>query len=68
MKGTVGCILRIVAAVMAAAALICAVVAFWDEIMDLIDAIVDRVEEKQADRCFEPAEFDDFADYDDSIM
>ena len=68
MKKTVGYILKIVAAVMAVAAVICAIVAFWDQIMDLIDAIADRVEEKQADRCFEPAEFDDFADYDDSIM
>ena len=68
MKKTAGCILKIVASVMAVAAVICAIVAFWDQIMDLIDTIVDRVEEKRADRCFETAEFDDFADYDDSIM
>ena len=68
MKTTVGYILKIVATVMAVAAVVCAIVAFWDQIMDLLDAIVDRVEERRAGRCFEPAEFDDFADYDDSIM
>ena len=30
--------------------------------MDLIDTVMDKVEEKRADRCFEPAEFDDFDD------
>ena len=61
-------VLKIVACAMAAAAVVCAIVAFWDQIMDLIDAVVDKMEEKRADRCFEPAGFDDFADYDDSIM
>ncbi len=65
MKKTVGFILKIVAAVMALAAVVCAVVAFWDHIMDLFDAIVDKVEERRADRSFQPAEFDD---YDDSIL
>ena len=68
MKRTVAFILKIVATAMAVAAVVCAVVAFWDRIMDLIDAVVDKVEEKRANRCFEPEEFDDFADYDDSIM
>lgn len=68
MKKTVGCILKIVATAMAVAAVVCTIVAFWDRIMDLIDAVVDKVEEKRANRCFEPEEFDDFADYDDSIM
>lgn len=58
-------ILKIVAAAMAVAAVVCAVVAFWDQIMDLFDTIIDKVEEKRADRCFEPSEFDD---YDDSAM
>ena len=65
MKKTVGFILKILAAVMALAAVVCAVVAFWDHIMDLFDAIVDKVEERRADRSFQPAEFDD---YDDSIL
>ena len=58
-------ILKIVATVMTVAAVVCAVVAFWDQIMDLFDTIVDKIEEKRADRCFEPSEFDD---YDDSIL
>lgn len=65
MKKTVGFVLKIVAGAMAVAAVVCAVVAFWDQIMDLVDTIVDKVEEKRADCCFEPSEFDD---YDDSVM
>lgn len=65
MKKTVGFILKILAAVMALAAVVCAVVVFWDHIMDLFDAIADKVEERRADRSFQPAEFDD---YDDSIL
>ena len=61
-------ILKIVATAMAFVAVACAIVAFWDQIMDLADNIIDKIEEKRADRCFEPEEFDDFADYDDSIM
>lgn len=61
-------ILKIVATVMTLAAVVCAIVAFWDQIMDLFDTIIDKVEEKRADRCFEPAEFDDFADYEDSEL
>ena len=33
-----------------------------NQIMDLIDTVMDKVEEKRADRCFQPAEFDDFDD------
>ena len=58
-------ILKIVAAAMMLAAVVCAIVAFWDQIMDLVDTIVDKIEEKRADRCFEPEEMDD---YDDSIL
>ena len=65
MKKTVGFILKIVAAAMAVAALVCAVAAFWDQIMDLIDTMADKVEERRANKCFQPAEYDD---YDDSIM
>lgn len=68
MKKTVSMIMKIVVTVMAAAALVCAIVAFWDRIMDLFDTILDKIEERRADQCFEPEEFDDFADYDDSIM
>ena len=65
MKKTVGFILKIVAAAMAVAALVCAVAAFWDQIMDLIDTVADKVEERRANKCFQPAEYDDD---DDSIM
>ena len=65
MKKTVGFILKIVAAAMAVAALVCAVAAFWDQIMDLIDTVADKVEERRANKCFQPAEYDY---YDDSIM
>ena len=65
MKKTVGFILKIVAAAMAVAALVCAVAAFWDQIMDLIDTVADKVEERRANKCFQPAEYDE---YDDSIM
>ncbi|MBD5083805.1 MAG: hypothetical protein HDT33_01740 [Clostridiales bacterium] len=61
-------ILKIVAAVMTLAAVVCAIVAFWDQIMDLFDTIVDKMEEKRADRCFEPEDLDEFADYEDSIL
>ena len=65
MKKTVGFILKIVAAAMAVAALVCAVAAFWDQIMDLLDTVADKVEERRANKCVQPAEYDD---YDDSIM
>ena len=58
-------ILKVVAISMACAAVACAIMAFWDQIMDLFDTIADKVEERRADRCFEPEEFDD---YDDSIL
>lgn len=65
MKKTVTLVFKIAAAAMALAAVVCAVVAFWDQIMDLVDTVMDKVEEKRADKCFQPAEFED---YDDSIM
>ena len=54
-------VLKIVAAVMAAAAVVCAVIAFWDSIMDLFDTIADKLEEKKADRSF-ASEYDDYDD------
>ena len=52
-------ILKIVAAAMAAAAVACAVVAYWDKIMDLFYSIADKVEEKKANSRF-ASEFDDY--------
>ena len=54
-------ILKIVAAAMAAAAVVCAVVAFWDSIMDLFDSIADKMEAKKANCCL-ASEFDDYAE------
>ena len=54
-------VLKIVAAVMAAAAVVCAIVAFWDSIMDLFDSIADKLEEKKANGCF-ASEYDDYDD------
>ena len=54
-------VLKIVAAVMAAAAVVCAVIAFWDCIMELFDSIADKLEEKKAD-CRFASEYDDYDD------
>ncbi len=66
MKKTVGCVLKIVAGLMALAAVVCAVAAFWDQIMDLVDTVLDRMEEKRANCCCDDAA--EFDDYDDRIM
>ena len=52
-------VLKIVAAAMATAAVVCAVVAYWDKIMDVFDSIADKLEEKKAD-CRYASEFDDY--------
>ena len=52
-------VLKIVAVAMAAAAVVCAVIAFWDRIMDLFYSIADRMEEKKADHRF-ASEYDDY--------
>ena len=64
MKKTADFVLKIVAAVMAVAALVCVIIAFWDQIVELIDTIIDKVEEKRADRCFVEPEY--YSDFDDS--
>ena len=60
-------VLKIVAVAMAAAAVACAVVAYWDQIVDFCYTVADRIEEKKADRKF-AAEADDFADFDDCAL
>ena len=52
-------ILKIAAVAMACAAVACAIVAYWDCIMDLIDSIADKVEEKKANHRF-ASEYDDY--------
>ena len=59
----VRCILKIVALLMVAVAAVCAVVAFWDRIVDLFYTIADKVEEKKAD-CRFASEYDDYEDCD----
>ena len=56
---TVRFILKIAAVAMAVAAAACAVLAYWDKIMDLFDSIADKMAEKKADCCF-ASEFDDY--------
>ena len=42
-------VLKVVAISMAAAAVACAVAAYWDRIVDVFYAIADKIEEKKAD-------------------
>ena len=51
-------VLKIVAAAMATAAVVCAVVAYWDKIVDVFDSIADKLEEKKANLRF-ASEYDD---------
>lgn len=55
------CILKLVAVLMVAAAVVCAVVAYWDRIVDAFYAITDRLEQKKAD-CRFASEYDDYED------
>lgn len=59
------CILKIAAAVAVLAAAACAVVAYWDRIVDAFYTIADKIEEKKADCCLASSEYDD---YDDDIL
>ena len=52
-------VLKITALALTAAAVVCAVVAYWDKIMDLFYGIADKMEEKKANSNF-VAEFEDF--------
>lgn len=54
-------VLKIVALVLMAAAIVCAFVAFWDKIVDLFYTVADKLEEKRADSSFD-SEYDDYAD------
>lgn len=54
-------VLKLVAALMVVAAAVCAVVAYWDRIVDAFYAIADKIEEKKAE-CRFASEYDDFED------
>ena len=53
-------VLKVVAISMAAAAVACAVAAYWDRIVDVFYAIADKIEEKKADIRFAS----EYGDYD----
>ena len=52
-------VLKIVAVLMVAAAAVCAVVAYWDRIVDAFYAVADKIEEKKAE-CRFASEYDDY--------
>ncbi len=52
-------VLKIAAAVLAVAAVVCCVVAYWDKIVDAVEAI-----QAKCCKCRRPAEYDDYADVD----
>ncbi|MCI9222734.1 MAG: hypothetical protein HFF22_05115 [Oscillospiraceae bacterium] len=54
-------VLKIVAVLMVAAAAVCAVVAYWDRIVDAFYAVADKIEEKKAE-CRFASEYDDYED------
>lgn len=56
-------VLKLVAALMVVAAAVCAVVAYWDKIVDAFYAVADKIEEKKAE-CRFASEYDDFEDCD----
>ena len=58
-------VLKIIAASLAFAAAVCAVIAFWDKIIEAGTGLKDALSEKKANCKFcRPAEYEDFADLD----
>ncbi|MPM45615.1 hypothetical protein SDC9_92303 [bioreactor metagenome] len=55
-------VLKIVALSLGVAALVCAVIAYWDKISDCADSVKNRLVEKRC--CRRPSEYDDYADWD----
>lgn len=53
-------VLKVVAISLAAAAIVCAVIAYWDKLVDLGQALCGKVREKKA--CICPSEYDDYAE------
>ena len=56
-------VLKIVAASLAAAALTCCVVAYWDKIMNFFRSLTGKVKAAGCP-CSYPSEYDDYADWD----
>lgn len=57
-------ILKLVAVMLSVTAVACAVIAYWDRIVDFFYGIQDKIEERKAARCFCSSEFDDYDDMD----
>lgn len=58
-------VLKIIAASLALAAVVCAIIAFWDKILDAGRELYSALSEKKANcRFCRPAEYEDFADLD----
>lgn len=55
-------VLKCVALGLSVAAIVCAVIAYWDKIMDLFDRAAQKIEERRAARITVDDEFSDFAD------
>jgi len=55
-------LLKILALCFAAAAVACAIIAYWDKIADFFGCVKDKLEDKVL--CCHPAEYDDYADWD----
>lgn len=60
------CILKVIALGMLVGAAVCAVIAYWDKIVDAFYVLVDKVEElreKCGCCCHSESECEDYADY-----
>lgn len=55
-------VLKIVALSLAVGATACAIIAYWDKIMDCFYNVADKLEEKRANCCFGHSEYDDYDD------
>lgn len=53
-------VLKVVAMSLAAAAVVCAVIAYWDKLVELGQALCGKVREKKACICL--SEYDDYAE------
>ena len=56
-------VLKIVALSLGAAAVVCAIIAYWDKIADFFFSLRAKVQEKKVCCCKKPSEYDDYADW-----
>ena len=57
-------VMKCVAFGLVVGAAVCAVVAYWDKIVDVFYNLADKLEEKRANCCC-ASEYDDYVDFDD---